>query len=56
MKGPVLTMLVERPGIDGIDLARQTVRRRGMVTAVNIGTRCYWRFISAPGGAADRAH
>jgi len=26
-----------------------------MVRAVNIGTRSYWRFISAPGGACDKA-
>jgi hypothetical protein len=25
------------------------------VTTVNIGTRSYWRFISAPGGATDKA-
>jgi hypothetical protein len=25
------------------------------VTTVNIGARSYWRFISAPGGATDKA-
>jgi len=26
-----------------------------MVSIVNIGARSYWRFISAPGGASDKA-